>query len=262
MTLVIIGAGNVATVLGRLFIKNGHSVLQVVSRSSNTAQELATELACDFTDNSASVNMMADIYLVAIADKELVGLGGQLQLGNKLVVHTAGSVSKDVLKNISNNYGVIYPLQSLRKHHFNLQQDIPLLIDANTDFSREILLKLAKTISNNTRLAGDEMRMKLHVAAVFVSNFTNHLYELAALYCDKEGADFKLLLPLIGETAIRLQHYKPYEMRTGPAARKDMDTISAHLKLLDTYPELTDIYLKMTSSIINLNKEIKTELIK
>lgn len=262
MKLVIIGAGNVATILGRLFIKNGHRVLQVVSRSSESAQELATELACDFTDNSASVNKMADIYLVAIADKELAGLGGQLQLGDKLVVHTAGSVSKDVLKNISNNYGVIYPLQSLRKQHFNLRQDIPLLIDANTDISRQILLKLAKTISNNTSLAGDVMRMKLHVAAVFVSNFTNHLYELAALYCDKEGADFKLLLPLIEETAIRLQHYMPGEMRTGPAARKDMDTIGAHLKLLNTYPELSDIYLKMTNSIMNLNQEIKKELIK
>ncbi len=250
MKLVIIGAGNVATVLGRLFQKNGHRILQVVSRSKENAQLLAKELNCDFSDTSTPINLMADLYLVAIADKELSKLSNQLQLQHRLVVHTAGSVSKKVLKDISTNYGVIYPLQSLRKQHFNLQQDIPFLVDANKKKNLAILLSLVKTISNNTSIADDSLRMKLHVAAVFVSNFTNHMYQLAAMYCSNEGADFKLLLPLIEETATRLKYFMPSEVRTGPAIRNDIATIEAHLNLLVSYPELKDVYIRLTGSIL------------
>ncbi|MEJ0101166.1 MAG: DUF2520 domain-containing protein [Bacteroidota bacterium] len=47
---------------------------------------------------------------------------------------------------------------------------------------------------------GNDERVKLHVAAIFVSNFTNYLYILAEEYCRREGIDFKLLQPLIEET--------------------------------------------------------------
>lgn len=251
MRVVIVGAGNVATVLGRLIKKAGHEVLQVVSRHSNNARILATELNCAFADNSGVVDKTADLYLIAVTDSAMGQLDDTYHLGNKLVVHTAGSVSKEVLKNVTHNYGVLYPLQSLRKQNMELQQDIPLLVDANTDEALTLLQDFARTLSGNVSKANDEQRLKLHVAAVLVSNFTNHLYTLAADYCSKEGADFKLLLPLIEETALRLRHHLPGEMRTGPAIRKDIKTLEKHLRLLAPYPSIHNIYLKITDSIMN-----------
>ncbi len=251
MKVVIVGAGNVATVLGRLIKKAGHEILQVVSRHEVNAGVLADELVCAFTDNSGVIDKSADLYLIAVTDSAMTQLDETYHLGNKLVVHTAGSVSKEVLKNVTYNYGVLYPLQSLRKENMHLQQDIPLLVDANNDAALKTLEDFAQTISKNVHKANDEQRLKLHVAAVLVSNFTNHLYALAADYCDKEAADFKLLLPLIEETALRLRHHLPGEMRTGPAARKDIKTLQKHLGLLSQYPAIHNIYLKMTDSIMN-----------
>lgn len=251
MKVVIVGAGNVATVLGRLIKDKGHTILQVVSRAADSAAILAKELNCAFTDNSDVIDQSADLYLVAVTDTAMSQLDERFHLGEKLVVHTAGSISKDVLQNITHNYGVLYPLQSLRKQNMDLQQDIPLLIDANTDVALKTIQDFATTISSNVTLADDEQRLKLHVAAVLVSNFTNHLYVLAADYCNKEGADFKLLLPLIEETALRLRHYPPHEMSTGPAVRKDIQTLQKHLNLLARYPVTHNIYLKITDSIMN-----------
>ena len=250
MRVVIIGAGNVATVLGRLLKKNGHDILQVISKHNESALILATELNCAFTINNNEIDRTADIYLIAAADNSLKELSEIYQLDNKLVVHTAGAVSKEILKNISTNYGVLYPLQSLLKQHVTLQENIPLLIDANTSESLIFLQELATSISTNCGLASDEQRLKLHVAAVLVSNFTNHLYTIAAEYCAGEGVDFKMLLPLIEETATRLQQYKPAEMMTGPAFRGDTKTIEKHLGLLESYPLIQNIYLKMTESIM------------
>ncbi|MBC7510054.1 MAG: DUF2520 domain-containing protein [Ferruginibacter sp.] len=251
MKVVIVGAGNVATVLGRLIKKAGHQILQVVSRDAANAEILATELNCAFTDKSGIINKNADLYLIAVTDTAMSQLDERYHLGNKLVIHTAGAVSKEVLKNVTHNYGVLYPLQSLRKQNMDLQQDIPLLIDANTPEALTLLEDFAHTISGNVSKLNDEQRLKLHLAAVLVSNFTNHLYMLAADYCHSEKADFKLLLPLIEETALRLRHHLPGEMRTGPAVRKDITTLQKHLELLIHYPAIHNIYLKMTDSIMN-----------
>jgi predicted short-subunit dehydrogenase-like oxidoreductase (DUF2520 family) len=250
MKVVIVGAGNVASVLGRLIKKSKHEILQVISRDVANARVLATELNCAFADNSGVIDKTADLYLIAVTDTAMSELDETYHLGDKLVVHTAGSVSKDVLKNITNRYGVLYPLQSLRKQNMDLHQDIPLLVDANTEEAITILKHFALTISGNVSIANDELRLKLHVAAVLVSNFTNHLYALAFEYCNKEGADFKLLLPLIEETALRLRNHVPSEMRTGPAIRKDIKTLEKHLRLLAAYPKIHHMYLKITDSIM------------
>ena len=251
MRVVIIGAGNVASVFGRLIAKANHQIVQVVSRNINHAQRLANELACASADNPKVLDSSADIYLVAMADAALNEIHENYFLADKLIVHTAGSISKDILKKVSSSYGVMYPLQSLRKENLELHQDIPLLIDGSSEEMLAMIETFARTLSSTIGFANDEQRLKLHVAAVIVSNFTNHLYALAADYCGKEGLDFKMLQPLIEETALRLRHHQPSEMQTGPAIRKDIITLDKHLHILSQYPALKKIYLKITDSIMN-----------
>src|SRR4029079_14687211 len=123
-------------------------------------------------------------------------------------------------------------------------------IDASDDSARKKLEQLAQSISKEkVILAGDKERLKLHVAAVIVSNFTNHLYKLAEDYCKKEGLDFNQLIPLIEETAQRLKAISPSDTQTGPAVRHDDPTIQQHLSILEKYPHLKKIYEMMTESI-------------
>ncbi|MEP7237429.1 MAG: Rossmann-like and DUF2520 domain-containing protein [Ferruginibacter sp.] len=249
MRIVIIGSGNVASVLGRLCKQNEHEIIQVMSREASHAKLLADELNCKYADFSANIDADAELYLVAVTDGALYGLNSNIHIGNKLILHTAGSVSKDVLKDISVNYGVLYPLQSLRKE-MAYGCEIPFLIDGNTEESKTLIEDFAKTLSTNVSKATDEERLKLHVAAVIVSNFTNHLYVLAEEFCVKENIDFKLLAPLIEETAERIKTISPADAQTGPAARNDVFTLDKHLQLLANYPRLKYIYLKLTESIM------------
>lgn len=249
MRIVIIGSGNVATVLGRLCTKNGHEILQVVSRNAAHAKLLADELNCAAAGYTEKMDDSAAIYIIAVADTALQELNSHLHLGNKLVLHTAGSVSKDVLQGISHNYGVLYPLQSLRRE-IDYETDIPFLIDGNTADTIAMVEDFAATFSSTVCKADDDERLKLHVAAVVVSNFTNHLYALAESFCTKEQVDFNLLLPLIKETADRIQKFSPAAVQTGPAVRNDIFTIDKHLRILKDHPQLKYIYIKLTDSIM------------
>lgn len=249
MRVVIIGSGNVASVLGRTLKKKNHEIIQVISRTSTHAKVLANELSCNFSDNLADIDKNAELYLLAVSDGALYSLEKSFNTGNKTVLHTAGSVPKDILKNISTNYGVLYPLQSLLKD-MDYPQHIPFLVDGNSQEVITLAEDFAKTISATVAKANDEERLKLHVAAVTVSNFTNHLYALTEEFCERENVDFKLLFPLIKETASRLDNHSPAKMQTGPAVRNDIYTLDKHLRILADHPRLKYMYLKITDSIM------------
>jgi len=254
MKLVLIGSGNVATILGKRAQKNGHEIMQVVSRELEHAKVLSDMLGCGFADFSGEICYEADLYIISIADKGIFELKGNINLGNKLVVHTAGSVPIEILKDVSSNYGVLYPLQSIRKN-MDDAIELPFLITANTVGNENILKTFAESISPLVDVVTDEERIKIHVAAVFVCNFTNHLYGLAEEYCDAEKLDFNMLHPLLLETAQRVKQGSPKNMRTGPAVRKDMVTINRHLDLLNNYPGLKVVYKTLTDSMLGLLDE-------
>jgi hypothetical protein len=252
MKAVIIGSGNAATVLGRLILQKDGTILQVVSRHLHHAESLAVQLNADFGDLTEKINPNADIYIIAVADDAIDAVLNQFSFNNKLVVHVAGAASIHLLKNASENYGVLYPLQSLRKE---IQQipEIPFLVDANNSFALDRIKEIAMQLSPIVHIANDEARNLLHVAAVFVNNFTNHLYSQAADFCKNENIDFDLLKPLIIETASRLRYTHPTHLQTGPAKRNDIKTIQQHQAILEKYGNLLELYKTFTKSIQSFN---------
>jgi predicted short-subunit dehydrogenase-like oxidoreductase (DUF2520 family) len=248
MKIVIIGSGNVATSLGRLSAKAGHRILQVYSRDLSHALQLAASLNAEPVSTADAIVDNADLYLVAIKDEALENISSWLHTGHRLIAHTAGSVSIHVLEKVSSSFGVIYPFQSIRRETLPPAK-IPILVDGNNADSLHILKNFAGTISDQVVEAGDGYRKKYHLAAVITNNFTNYLYTVTEAYCKKENIDFRLLIPLISETATRLTDCSPRHMQTGPAIRNDQTTIGKHLELLKEYPDIKKLYTIFTAQI-------------
>ena len=248
MEIVIIGTGNAATVLGHKLNGAGHRIIQVYGRSSIGAETLASALNTTFTTSLHNINPQAELYLVAISDTAIEAVVRGLHLPEKIIVHTAAAVSKEVLRNSSTHYGVLYPLQSLQKRSTYLP-DVPLLIDASNGETLKQLHNLASSISKQVFAATDSERLKLHLAAVFCNNFGNHLFVLMQEYCNSEGLDFELLKPLIRETAERIDTINPAAAQTGPAIRGDDATLYKHQVLLNNHPKLQAFYNLFTQSI-------------
>ena len=90
-------------------------------------------------------------------------------------------------------------------------------------------------------------RKKLHIAAVFVNNFVNHLYRIGEDICEANEIPFEILHPLITETAAKINKLSPKEAQTGPAKRNDAKTIAAHKE--DLPIDLKEIYSLLTQAI-------------
>lgn len=251
MRITIIGTGNVATVLGKLLMQNNHQIVSVVGRNGERTSRLATALKATPIDFlSFKPTAQTELYILALSDAALRESISGFSFEGIPVVHTAGSVSKDILQPIALNYGVLYPLQSLHKDMQTIPE-IPFLVDGNSDALINMLISFAGTLSQKVNQAGDTDRLKLHVAAVIVNNFTNHLFALADEFCKKENVSFEFLKPLIKETANRIEVSLPKDVQTGPAIRKDITTMDKHLRILNAHPKLRTMYLRMTDSIMN-----------
>jgi len=196
---VVMGSGNVATHLSEALLNAGFSVLQLWKRG---------EVLRD-----------ADVYFIAFSDDAIEEVSKLIPDG-KLFAHTSGSVELA-------RGGVFYPLQTFSK---NLEVDwatIPILIE-----NSEILVDIAKKISNNVQLTTPEQRRQLHLSAVFACNFTNHLWTVSEQLLAEKDLSFDLLKPLIYQTVRKIEGCSPRDAQTGPAVRNDEKTIARHREML------------------------------
>jgi predicted short-subunit dehydrogenase-like oxidoreductase (DUF2520 family) len=249
MQVTIIGTGNVATVLGKLMVAKGHIINQVCGRNIDTVKFLATQINARPVMDLVNINNESDIYIIAVSDKSIKSICEQVHFENKILLHTAGSVSINVLKNTSKNYGVLYPIQSLRKA-MDINTPIPFLIDGNNIDTRLAIDIFTRSFSKQVEFGDDDKRLKLHTAAVFACNFVNFMYLQSANFCEANNIDFSLLQSLIEETATRLRTHHPKEVFTGPAVRKDTATIEKHLLQLKENPQAQELYELISDMIM------------
>lgn len=252
-SFVLIGAGNVGFHLGLTLHRNGYAVHQVFSRNLEKVSFLAEKINAEYTNLLSKVRPGASVYILAVTDDAISAVAAELseQLGeDPLIVHTSGTTPGKVLRKWFKNYGVFYPLQS-----FNIDRSIdfsviPICIDASDEFHQQLLMTVANSLSSKVFKITDEQRATLHVAAVFVNNFTNQLYQIGEEILTDRQIPFDLLYPLIEETANRIKRHHPGEVQTGPATRGDLHTIKNHLNLLRRFPKYSQLYREF-SLLIN-----------
>jgi predicted short-subunit dehydrogenase-like oxidoreductase (DUF2520 family) len=246
ISVVILGAGNVATHLYKAFNKTDNiSVIQWFNRSLEVINQYKNDV--DITNDLNNLKE-ADIYILAVSDDVIGKLSEQFPFENRLVVHTSGSVSVYDLDK-KHKRGVFYPLQTFSKTAELDFANVPICIETIDKKNDPILKELAASIGSIPKRVNTDQRRVLHLAAVFVNNFTNQLYRIGHEITESEGAEFDMLKPLIIETAKKIQDISPFVAQTGPAKRHDKKTIKKHLKLLKNNQHHKDIYELLTASI-------------
>lgn len=246
----IVGSGNVAFHLIKAIQDSSTLHLKgLYTRNKKVGNELQEQFSVTFYTDLNELACNSKLIIIAVADDAIETIAQQINATNQhLIVHTSGSVPISVLKKSALFYGSFYPLQTFTKEREADFNQIPILIHANDENKKEVLIQIANELSSIVREINDEERKKLHLAAVMVNNFTNHIYTLANSFTDKSIVDFELLKPLIQETALKIKTVRPDECQTGPAKRNDQGTIQEHLAML-TNEELKELYLWFTDSI-------------
>jgi len=257
VTVCFIGSGNVATHMAIRLCKAGVKIVGIYSRTIANAISLALKVSSVAIDSKSNIPD-ADIYICSVKDDNILdALSGIKFKENSIIVHTAGSVEISVLSPFSNNIGVIYPMQTFSKSKNVDWNNIPLYIEANSTDNLNTLLLFAKNLSNKITIASSAQRKILHLASVFVCNFTNQIYAIADRLLKENGLEFSALYPLIDETVSKIKVIDPVDAQTGPAKRDDKEVMEMQKSLLKGLD--LDIYEKLSKAIQNeqLQRESK-----
>ncbi|MCQ2203209.1 MAG: DUF2520 domain-containing protein [Bacteroidales bacterium] len=260
MRIVIIGTGNVAYHFMKALYAAQHEVICVASRTyehalhfARMADELSHEsdngCSCNATDNVSLVPADADLYLIAVSDDAISDVSQRMPSVKGVVVHTSGATPIDVLQSHKHR-AVIYPCQTLSRADVVDFAHLPLMVEAVDAESEHVAVSFASSLSNNVGRATSEQRLHIHLAAVLVSNFTNHLIALAKQHSDNNGIDYRVLKSLVCQTVDKAFRMDPVEAQTGPAIRHDEVTINRHLQMIDD-ASVKEIYKLLTHSIQN-----------
>jgi predicted short-subunit dehydrogenase-like oxidoreductase (DUF2520 family) len=257
--IVFIGAGNLATHLAQVFFDKGLIISQIYSRTDISAQDLANKVEANYTSSLADIDKEADLYVCAVKDDVMLSVLPFLLGVKGIVVHAAGSVDMSIFEGTVSNYGVFYLLQTFSKNRSVDFKKIPVFLEANNVETLDSLKELAIQLSDNVQEANSEQRKKLHLSAIFASNFTNHMYVLANEIVEKAGFDFSVLQPLIDETAAKVAQIKPIAAQTGPAVRFDQTVMDEHLGLLSDNKKKQLIYQLLSEDIYIMQNKKKQE---
>ncbi|MCC3151494.1 DUF2520 domain-containing protein [Hymenobacter sp. BT770] len=248
----LFGAGRVASQLAPALAAAGHHVVFVWSRTAPTAEALAAQLPGTAVLTTLAAPLpAADVYLLAVPDAAVTPLLNSISWpAGALVAHLAGALPLSIFESQPTvRGGVLYPLQTFSPGRAIDWPTVPLCIEANDLTAETTLLDLAGSLSQHVRRLDSAQRLKLHVAAVFANNFTNHLLGIAEALLAEANLPSALLAPLVRETVDKALANPPFSVQTGPAARQDAPTLAAHQAALAAHPAWQALYGQLTASI-------------
>ncbi|MDR1090980.1 MAG: DUF2520 domain-containing protein [Prevotella sp.] len=253
MKVVFIGAGNVATHLAVELYRHSFDIIQVYSRTMESASVLAQKIHATPITDISSIDNSADLYIFSLKDSVLEDVISHIPSNNGLWIHTAGSIPVDVFRKYALRFGVFYPFQTFSKGREADWREIPVFIEANNQDNLDLLRNIAEKISDKVAGLSSQDRRYVHLTGVFACNFANHMYTLSKQFLNKVNLSFDVSLPLIDETAAKVHVLGPEEAQTGPAVRYDENVINKHLDLIED-ENIRQIYKLISENIYKTKK--------
>ena len=236
-TVNIIGRGNVAFHYHKVMNEKGYKAKMISSREEFSAKDVES-----------------DIVIIAVKDDVINEIVNKLPKVEGILLHTSGFTNSDLLSQKADNFGCLYPLQSLSKKKDIDFSEVPLCFCANNEKCKDSLESFAKSLSTYACFVDDEQRQYLHIAAVFANNFTNHLFGISKEILDRHNIPFSLLFPIIDRTVNNVKsNDNLFAFQTGPAVRGDFNIINQHLDRLSSKEK--ELYSVISNSIIDYHKK-------
>lgn len=258
----LIGTGNAATQFAQGFFNAGIEVVDILGRREEATAVLAAQVKAQVCLDWSALQQHEGLYLIAVSDDAIEEVGQKLRqtLGAAITVaHCSGATSSAKLAADFETSGVFYPLQSLSAARAVDWSQVPLCVYSADAALEEGLWALALQLGAKAYRINDAQRSDLHVAAVFVNNFSNHLFQLAAEICAQKEVNFEILCPLLEHTVEKLRSQSPAQAQTGPAWRGDRGTQARHLKALEELPEhFSAVYRLLSKGIVDFKKKVES----
>jgi predicted short-subunit dehydrogenase-like oxidoreductase (DUF2520 family) len=262
INILIIGCGKVGSLLAKAFHKAGYNIAGIADPNPLDSQWL-TDNNIFVTDSIAALSNEAQFVVIAVGDDcikdvaaEIVAMKGFSK--GAVVAHTAGALSANILEPVRRVKALPlawHPLQTFTGgEDSEILHGVTFTLDGDPE-----AVRIGKEIA--VRLGGipieisPQSRALYHLAAVMTSAMTCGLFGMAVRLMTETGMTAsqaeKALSPLLIRTVQNISKDLKSAV-TGPLLRADAETIKTHLKILEKYPEVGEIYRQLSYELLGL----------
>tara|TARA_B110000459_G_C16609955_1_gene495594 strand:+ start:40 stop:834 length:795 start_codon:yes stop_codon:yes gene_type:complete len=243
LRISIIGAGNVAHALSHSMLIGGVKIVEIFNRDKEKAEKLAYELGgIKVVDKIEILDTTVDAVAVLVKDDAIEEVARQIPKAIDRF-HVSGVTEREVLGGVN---GVIWPIKSFNSESKNDSlESVPFGIDASCSEFREKLDRIVDCVGGQGFSAPSEVRSKVHLAAVFSDNFTNHCLAISQQILKDSGLPSDLMQSLVKGLLIGASSGNSYERQTGVAIRGDEGSMQKHLDIIQSFDnneQLSEFY--------------------
>lgn len=281
-TLNIIGTGKLGRTLGRLFYDSGlvriGSMYNRNIEHSQSAREFigsGTVIKTKLSTEHALIDMgPATLWMIATPDDAIRATAEQLASVNPhtaeyspvspVVFHASGLKTSSeliALKKLGWLTASAHPAHSFANPQRSLSSftDTVCTLEGNSTAITTLTL-LFSAIGGQVTQIKPEAKALYHAATVMASNYLVALISASETLLGKAGIEEVLssaiLSPLMQQTLQNAFSTGPIDALTGPIARGDRATVSAHINAIaDEVPELTKAYKNLGMVALELAKQ-------
>lgn len=253
LKIVLLGSGNVASCMAGLFCNDDFRIVQIYSRNKESASNLATSVNAEFTTDINKLSHDADVYMSMLSDEgNMILAKSNLNIDDKLLLHTSGSLPTDLFAHITPNCGVMYPLQSFSKNVSGIDfKSIPICVSATNDATLAQIKSIANSVSQRVFELSDDQRKAVHISGVFANNFMNHCVAIAQQILQDNNLPTDILNPILKQSVQKIIDQGAKNVQTGPAIRRDFDVIRMQIDSLQD-ENMACLYRALTQSILKM----------
>ncbi len=267
----IIGTGAVGTTLAIALRDKGYPLHSIVSRRIEHARRLARLTgALHALVLPAPLADTADLSFLCVPDDAisatavLLARTGNWQ--NKVVAHTSGALTAEVLHPLGNagaHLMSFHPVQTfaLTSENESLSAhppftDIYIGIEGD-DVAVSLGKKIATDLGARDLVLDAAYKARYHLAAAIASNFFVTVMTMACDVLESIGMDRNeataLLRPLVTQTCTNVTTTPPEQVLTGPAARGDEKTLKKHVEAIQKHlPHYNLLYGSLLAETLDI----------
>lgn len=261
MRIGFIGAGKVGFTMGRHLKDAGQDVTGYYNRNLEAADEAAFFTGTVRFDSLKEITDASDVLFLTVSDGAISTVWNslkELDLRDKIICHTSGSLSSQVFEGIEEKGAFGYSIHPLfavysKTESYRDFSKCFITIEGHEKYIG-MFQKMFQDAGHRTEVIPAEHKMRYHAAAVFASNFVagtlsaaQDMFETCGF---SEDAAREALLPIFTNNCQNIAAAGPVQALTGPVERNDAGTVAQHLKVL-TEDEKA-IYVAMSRQLLKL----------
>ncbi len=252
-TIDIVGTGNVAFHFAKAIQESRYHLNSVHGRTPQQAEAFVkdTNIQAPYSGGNKH-SFEGNLVLICVPDEVIPAVLEQHRFSpGSIVIHCSGATDLGPFReaNIS-KYGVVYPYQTLTAGMGLSMKEVPLYIEGGTSEDLAAIQNMASSLSDLVRSVDSAQRLRLHLAGVFATNFSNAMFHIAEELLHEVGEDFQAVHHLITAATQKALIIGPHKAQTGPAVRGDTITIEKHLNSMSD-EALKEIYQVISKRISN-----------